>query len=326
VVADSSASRGWVRWLTPLGWIENISPLTDPQPLALLPIVGLVLVCGIATVVLAGRRDVYGSILQEREGRLARRIWLSGPLTLAFRLTRTAAIGWLLGIGASFALLGSAANAYASVLNTSPAITAALGRLGVRKIAEGYLGIEFFMVELLLTVLAATQLGGIRDEEASGRLDNLLVRPVRRVTWLFGRVAMVAILIVVSGLAAGVCTWFGASNEHIGVRLPTLLASGLNATAPAIFVLGFGILVFGIRPALTTPAAYAITAWSVLVDLLAAFLKNADWLRDSSLYTHIALAPAANPDWFPVLVMVGLGVAAAVVGAVVFARRDVDYA
>ena len=36
VVAASSTSRGWIRWFTPMGWIENVQPLEDPQPVAMI--------------------------------------------------------------------------------------------------------------------------------------------------------------------------------------------------------------------------------------------------------------------------------------------------
>lgn len=326
VVADSSTSRGWIRWLTPLGWIENVQPLVDPQPLALVPIVALVLACAAVAVVLSGRRDLNGSILQEREGRLGNPRWLLGPTSLALRLNSTAAIGWLVGVGGFSVLLGSTANAYASLLSSSPAITAALGRLGVRKAAEGYLGILFFMVEIMVALIAASQVAAIRDEEASGRVENLLVRPVPRLVWLGGRLAVSLSLVVVASLGAGLCTWLGSLSQHTGVSLPTLLEAGLNASVPGVFVLGAGVLVLGVSPRLTAAAGYAIVAWSSLVDLLAAFIKGGDWLRNSSLFTHIALAPAAKPDWGNDVVMVLLGIGAAVVGAIVFQRRDVEYA
>jgi putative exporter of polyketide antibiotics len=81
-----------------------------------------------------------------------------------------------------------------------------------------------------------------------------------------------------------------------------------------------------LRPQLTAAAGYGIVAWSFLIDILAALIKGADWLRDSSLFTHIAIAPAVKPDWGADLVIVGLGVAAAAIGAIVFQRRDVLYA
>jgi ABC-2 type transport system permease protein len=88
---------GWIRWLSPLGWLEELRPLRDPQPIALLPVVALIVACAGLTVVLAGRRDLNGSILRERAGHLGDVRWLRGPLTLGLRLVRGGAIGWLLG-------------------------------------------------------------------------------------------------------------------------------------------------------------------------------------------------------------------------------------
>ena len=62
-------------------------------------------------------------------------------------------------------------------------------------------------------------------------------------------------------------------------------------------MLGAGVLVFGLRPRLSAVAAYGIVVWSFLVDLLGSLVKGSDWLRDSSLFSHMALAPAAKPDW-----------------------------
>ncbi len=326
MVADSQSRLGWLRWLSPIGWVEEMHPLRDPQPLALVLSVALVVVCAGFTMLLAGRRDLNASILREREGGLRDTRWLAGPTSLALRLTRPAALGWLGGIAAIAVIQGFVARPAAALLASSPAIAATFGRLGVRKASEAYLGVSFLVVAVLIAVIAASQIAAIRDEEAAGRLDNLLVRPMRRVTWLAGRVGVSLSLVVLAGIGAGFFTWMGAASQHSGVALPTLLEAGLNATVPGIFVLGAGALVLGLRPRLSAVAAYGIVAYSFLVDLLGSLIKGNDWLRDSSLFTHIALAPAAKPDWGAAAVIVLLGVGAAVLGAVAFQRRDIEYA
>jgi ABC-2 type transport system permease protein len=132
--------------------------------------------------------------------------------------------------------------------------------------------------------------------------------------------------VVLAGLATGVATWAGAASQHTGVSLGTMLEAGLNASVPGVFVVGAGVLVLGIRPQLTAAACYGIVAWSFLIDVLAALLKGADWLRDSSLFTHIAIAPAARPDWGSDISIVLLGLGLAVIGALALKRRDIEYA
>src|SRR5207342_783082 len=36
VIADTSTGYGWLRWLTPLGWAEELRPFGNPQPLVLI--------------------------------------------------------------------------------------------------------------------------------------------------------------------------------------------------------------------------------------------------------------------------------------------------
>jgi ABC-2 type transport system permease protein len=325
MVADSGTSLGWLRWLTPFGWVEEVRPLRDPQPLAL-AFIGAFVLAGVAlTVLLAGRRDLNASVLREGQGRRGATSWLVGPTSLAIRLSVGGAVGWLAGIAGFAAILGSVVRSSVSLLATSPAATATLGRLGVRTATLGFLGFALFFVAVIIALMAASQIGAIRDEEAGGRLDNLLVRPVRRVTWLASRLGVSLALVVLAGLAAGFFTWAGAATHHVYVALPTLLEAGLNATIPGVFVLGAGALVLGLRPRLSAVVPYGIVGWSFLVYLLGSFVKGADWLRDSSLFTHIALAPAAKPDWETAALVVLLGVGAAVIGAVAFQRRDIEY-
>ena len=324
--ADSRTSLGWLRWLSPLGWVEELRPLQNPQPVALAPIITLVLTCAVLTVWLAGQRDLGGSILRESQGGRGNGRWLLGPTSLAVRVSRPAALAWLASIASISTVYGSLARSAASILTSSPAVTAALGRLGVRKMTEGYLGIVFFFVAVLIAVLAASQIAAIRDEEAAGRLDHLLVRPVGRVTWLVGRLGIAVSLVLLAGLTAGAFTWVGARSQHTSVALSTLLEAGLNATVPGVFVLGAGALAFGLRPRLSTGTAYGIVAWSFLADLLGSLVKKSDWLRDSSLFTHIALAPAAKPDWGTAAIVVLLGVGAATIALVAFQWRDLEYA
>jgi ABC-2 type transport system permease protein len=264
--------------------------------------------------------------LREGKVRHHQTLWPGGAVSLAYRVTLSAGIGWLIGSAAMGLTMGSVARSASSILSASPTIEAALGRLGVRKATEGYFGLQFLLFAVFLTVLAASQIAAIRDEEATGRLDNLLVRPVTRAGWLAGRLLVSLGLILLVALGMGAATWLAASNQRVGISLTTLLSAGLNAAAPAVLVLGLGAAVFALRGSLAAPVAYAVVAWSFLINLLGSFIKGLDWIRDTSLFTHIALVPSAPPDWFAVLVLVLIGAVLAVVGVFGFERRDVEYA
>src|SRR4029079_14190297 len=86
LVADSDTSRGALRWATPLGWIEELRPLTDPRPWVLVPVLALAGSCVVLTLVLAGRRDTVAGVVAGRRPIRDRTRLLTGPLGLAVRL------------------------------------------------------------------------------------------------------------------------------------------------------------------------------------------------------------------------------------------------
>ncbi len=324
MIADSTRGLAWLRWLSPIGWVEEMRPLRDPQPQALLPVVALVVAYVIATLVMAERRDLGASILRERPSSSSSR-WLVGPTSLAIRLVRPAAIGWFLGIVSMAAVQGYVARSAATLLSSSPAFASALGRLGLTKASQAYLGVSFLTIAVLIAVLAASQVSAIRDEEGAGRLDNLVVRPVRRLVWLFGRAGVSLSLVLLCGAGSGLVTWLAATSQRLNISLATLLEAGMNATVPAIFVIGAGVLVLGLRPRLTAAVAYGLVAYSFLVLLVASLAKGSDWLKDSSLFAHIKLAPAAKPDWGEAGIVVLIGAALLVLGSLAFRGRDLSY-
>ena len=326
MVADSTVGFGWLRWLSPIGWLEELHPLRDANALALVPAAVVVAACAIVTVQLAGQRDLGASVFRDREAARDDVRWRFGAVSLALRQVRPAALGWLAGIAAGSIVQGFVARSAAALLANSPAFAAVLGRLGLHKASEAYFGVSFLFVDVVIAILAATQIASLRDEEATGRLENLLVRPTRRLEWLAGRAGLSLGVVVLAGVVAGTATWIGAASQHTGVDFFALLEAGLNVTVPGAFVLGAGVLVFGVRPRFAAAACYAIVAWSFLVNLLGSLIKGNDWLRDSSLFSHIALAPAAKPDWGAAAVILLLAAAAAVVGALAFVRRDMEYA
>jgi ABC-2 type transport system permease protein len=323
LVADSSSGLAWVRWTSPLGWVEELQPFDAPRPLALLPVLALVFVLCVLTVYLAGRRDLASGVLTERTSARAKTRLLSGPGPLAVRLARPMALVWAVAICAMALLMGSIAKQGGSALTSSASFQRGLSRLGIAGGGPAeYLGFTFLTVALMVALVAAGQVGTTRGEEAEGRLDNLLVRPVSRSAWLAGRVALAALLLLANGLLAGLFAWLGAVSNGAGVGMGSLLGAGLNVVAPALFVLGFGVLAFGASPRAATAATYGLISWSFLIELLAGFVNYNHWLLDTSVFHQITAAPAQGPDWVSLGVIVAMGVAAALGGGACFRHRD----
>jgi ABC-2 type transport system permease protein len=154
---------------------------------------------------------------------------LSGANGLAIRLTRGVITGWAVSIALLGLVMGLIAKSVGSALSANAGDRETFARMGFRGTgAEQYLTITFLIIALLVALIAAGQIGAARSEEADGRVDHLLVRPLSRYGWLFGRLSVAAGYLLGAGLLAGLASWLGAASQHSGVGLGTLLAAGLN--------------------------------------------------------------------------------------------------
>ncbi len=88
VVAYSGTTLRWLRWASPLGWVDELRPLTGSHPLPLVFIAAATAALATPAIILAGRRDLGSSVLPARDTAAARTRLLTGPLGLAFRLNR----------------------------------------------------------------------------------------------------------------------------------------------------------------------------------------------------------------------------------------------
>ena len=323
MVADSGTGLEWLRWTTPLGWAEQLRPLTAPRPAALVPIAGLVATSSVVSVALAARRDLGAGVLSDRSAHRPRTRLLWGPSGLAIRLLRPVAVAWATAIAAGALLMGLISKSAGRVLSSSTSASRVFSRLGAHGTgADAYLGVAFLVASVLVTFVAAGHVTAARTDEAEGRLDHLLVRPVSRTRWYAGRLALAASVVVALGIAAGACAWVGAASQHAGVRAGDALGAGVNAVAPAAFVLGLGFLALGAWPRATAAATYGVLAWSFLVDVVGGVVNANHWLLDTSVFHQMAAAPAVPPNWTSAGLLAAVGMGAVVVGGAAFARRD----
>ena len=107
------------------------------------------------------------------------------------------------------------------------------------------------------------------------------------------------------------------------MSINALVLAGLNIVPPALFILGLGALTIGAMPRRAPVVVYGYLSWSFLVELLGAVVKANHWVMDTSVFFHMVPAPATSPDWVSAGIMAALGLAGAVVGALLLERRDI---
>jgi ABC-2 type transport system permease protein len=325
MVADSSSAVTWLRWASPLGWIEELRPLTGSRPRAFVPIVILTGGLLVVAIRIAARRDAGSSIIASRDKARAHLRLLGGQAGLTVRLTRPAVLGWLAVFATIGVVFGLVTQAAGSAARGSATLERVIARLGGKNAgAVAYLGLVFIIAAGLVAVAVAGQVTAMRNEEASGHLDNLLVRSVPRWKWFVVRLLVGVGLVLIASLLTGVAAWFGAATQNTGVGFGALVKAGLNVAPPAAFIFGVGALAYGLWPRGAVAVTYGLVVWSFLVDVLASLVDSNHWLRDTSPLLHLRPAPASPPDWTAAAWLVGLGMAAALVGLAAFQRRDLQ--
>jgi ABC-2 type transport system permease protein len=323
MVADTNQGLHWLLWLSPLGWVEETRPLTDPNSVALLPVLVLLIAVTAVTLHLAGSRDVGAASLPGRDSSQPHLALLGGSAGLAMRLMRPVALAWLFAVAAFAVLIGTTAESSAKDATGSQGIGQAIGRLGGHgSLVADDLGLTFLILALLIALISAGQITAMRTEEADGYLENLLVRPVSRTSWFAGRLGLSSLLLLIAGLLAGIGAWAGAASQHSGVRFGSLVTAGLNVVPPGLFLLGLGALVLGAWPRRTSAVVYGYLAWSFLVEFAGGVVHTSHWLLDTSVFFHMVPAPAASPDWPSMAVITGLGLLGAILGGILLCRRD----
>ena len=185
MAADSDTGLAWLRWGSPLGWIEELRPLTGSKPLAFVPVVALIAVLVTVAVRVANQRDLGASAFASRDTPRPRTLLLGGQAGLTLRLTRPAVVAWLCALAVIGLVFGLVAQAAGNALRGSPSLERVIARLGGSNAgATAYLGFVFLVAAGLVAIAVAGQIAAIRNEEAAGHLENLLVRPVARWRWL----------------------------------------------------------------------------------------------------------------------------------------------
>lgn len=324
MVANSADSRGWLRWLTPFGWLDELRPYGGDRWLALLPLLAAPVALAATAVALRNRRDTGGALLVESDRHRGHGRLLGSPLAFAWRSGQGVLLGWLVAVAAYGLVFGSLLSTVADFVARDEGYREVLEALGLdlARLTESLVGYLGGMMALVFALYACWRIGSARTEEASGRADNLLTRPVRRWRWLGGHAALALVGVVLLAAATGVGMWLGAVLTGAPVGLADALGSML-ATTPAVTVFGgLAVLTLGLAPRVTVVVPVAATVVAYLGEMLGTALDWPAWALDLSPFHHLAAVPAEPFAPLAATVLAAVGAAATLLGLAAFQRRD----
>ena len=324
-LGDATPTRSWLTWTTPLGWVERISPFRDPSWLALVIVVGVAVLLGLVAVGLRDRRDTGEGLVSAVGGRRVRTRPLASSLALDWMMTRATLVAWAAGVAVTGLVLGFLAVDVADYMQQDQSMNDVTSRIGGASIAtiDGFLGLSFAVVALVLAVFAGAQVVAAREEEGSGRVENLLTAGAGRVRWLAGRAVVMVGSVVLLALVGGASAWSGVALSGSGADIGAALRGALNVVPVALLFGGLTVLAYGLLPRATAAVAFGAVVLAYLLQVFGSIAEAPHWLLDLSPFAHVPPVPAVPADLTSSAVMVAVGLAAAAGGALAFSRRDI---
>lgn len=327
VGADTSAALPWLRWITPLGWAEQMRAFAGPQPVVLLlPVLISAAMLGLAGAIFL-RRDIGNGLLPSKESRSPRLGLLGSASAQALRSERGSLIGWLIGIGTYAVVCGLLSNTFARA-HLSGKLLQQIHKVGGASLVtpSGALSFYFLIFVLAIGLFASSQIAAVRREEADQRLETVLALPIGRARWLGGRLALALAGSVVLALLAGLVAWAAAASQGVAVSLPEMIGAGANCLPAVLLFLGLGALAFALIPRASAGVAYGLVSVTFLWELVGALSGAPTWTLDLSPFHHVGLVPAEPFKAGAAAVMLGLAALAALLALRLFGRRDVTCA
>jgi len=325
VIADTSSGAGWLRWLTPLGWAEQLRPFAGAQPLVLALGTAATIVLAALAGLIAARRDVGTGVLPARDSAAPNLRLLGSPSAYALRAERGSLIAWAAGVGA-FGLILGMLSASISSAGITKGVREELARVGAGFIAtpSGYIAFAFLFFILVISLFVCAQVAAVRREESEQRLETLLALPVGRRRWLAGRLGLASAAAVALALVASVLTWAGASSQGVSISLTDMLQAGANCLPVALLFGGLAALAYALVPRASVGIAYGLVTIAFLWQLVGSLLGVPKWLVEATPFAHVGLVPTQSFRVGSAAVMLAIACTAALASLWAFSRRDLE--
>jgi ABC-2 type transport system permease protein len=323
VIADTSETVDWMRWLTPLGWAEELRPFSGSEPAVLLLLLGAAAALIVGAGWIAMRRDIGEGLIHTSDTTEPDLRMLSSPASQALRDERGRLAAWLIGSGVFAVIIGVLADSVSSV-NVSESLQQQLEKLGAGSIttASGYIAFCFLFFILVVCLFGSSQIAAARHEEADEQLETLLAEPVSRRAWLAGRLALAAGGATVIALATGVLAWAGAVSAGADVSFGDMVGAGANCLPIALLFLGLGALAFALFPRATVGISYGLVLLAFVWELFGSLLDLPSWAVNLSPFHQVALVPSQDFKAAAAVVMLAVAGLASLLAIWRFESRD----
>jgi ABC-2 type transport system permease protein len=316
----AEAGPGWLSWLSPIGWHQQIRAFAgDRWAVLALPLAATALLVPVAFA-LRHRRDLGSGLLHDRPGPAVGA--LSSPFSLAWRLQRPLLLAWTAGTAVMAFVMGSIASNVAGLLD-SPEIAEIIEQLGGEQgLTEAFLAAELGLVGTIIAAYGISAILRLRTEESAGHAEAVLAAATTRVTWATSHcliaLAGVAWLLLLAGLATGLghALAVGDSSQF----LPITIAALTRIPATAVMV-ALVFALWGGWPR-ATGLGWGAYAVFIVVGEFGQLWAVPRWAINVSPFAHSPVLPGPHAEYVAMVWLTLVAGGLLVAGSAAFRRRD----
>jgi ABC-2 type transport system permease protein len=321
-IANLTLAPAWPSLISPIGWGQQTMAFTDDNWGPVAGIGALAVVAVAVALVVHSRRELGASLLPERNGRAAAGAGLGSPFGIAWRLQAPTLLAWTAGSALLGLALGSLVTAILNSDVDNPQIQAILESLGHTQgdLADALIPALMVIVGVLAAAAGVQAVLRMREEEADGRAEAVLIAPVSRPGWLLAFTGVGAVSVLVVLVATGLTTAAGFFALDDPDRAWLALGQTLAQAPAALTFVGATALFVGLVPRAAIALGWGVFAIGVGVGLFGDLLGLPDEVRDASPVSNVPTLP--TDDWVPTIVLMAIAVGLALLAALAFRRRD----
>lgn len=322
-VGDLAAGDpGFLSWLSPIGWSQQIRPFAGDRWWVLA--IGVLAVIALTSLafVLRGHRDLGSGMLPQRPGPAVGTI--GGVGHLAWRLQRGMLVAWLVAGAAMGLVLGSVAHNVSGFFSSPDMQKYVVLLGGDQGLTDAFLAAEVAILGAITAGYAIAATLRMRAEESAGHAELLLSTATTRARWAASHLAVA----LVGSAAILILTGFCVGLAHgMAVGDPGGQAARMAAAAvlhiPAVWVMAAAAFALFAWAPLLTPAIWAIYVAFIVLGEFGELWQLPQWVLGLSPFAHSPTVPGGDVSGGDLAVLLAAGAVLLVVGAVGWRHRDV---
>ncbi|CAM3163339.1 ABC transporter permease [Prescottella defluvii] len=308
-------------WLSPIGWGQSTRAYVDERWWPLLLGLGAVVIGVVLAYAVVGRRDVGAGLVAPRGGRPRASRAFTGIAALTVRMQRNQIVAWGIGVVALAFPIGALGQQVADFVNQDPRLAGLLPG-GESNAAQGAFALYLVFLTLMACMYALTAVQSARNEETSGRAEDVLASPVSRWRWLGAQLVVITIATAVIVLAAGAAMGVtAAATLHDGAMFGRLVGAAANGLPATLTIIGLTAAVYAWFPRLLA-IVWVYISYALVIGMFLEVLPN--WTGWGSPFHFTPNLPADEFDVVPLIVLLVIAAALYALALVGFRRRDIQ--